>query len=67
MPAIFLWKERHMNAYDSLPTHGQGTGKIRVFARGHESRDPRAAHTRLASMCAAARVRRMRRQPKATV
>src|SRR4051794_19053829 len=43
IPAIFPWKERHRNADGFLSTHGQGTGKIRVFARGYGSRVSPAA------------------------
>jgi hypothetical protein len=60
MPAIFLWKERHKNADGFLPTHGQGTGKIRVFAHGYEARDSLAAYTELVQIRAAASARSMR-------
>src|SRR5258706_8926470 len=45
MLTIFLEKERHKNDDGSLPTHGQGTGKIRVFAHGSESRRFSHCHT----------------------
>ena len=45
MPATFLWKVRHKNAYGFLPTLGQGIGKIRVFAHGSESRRFSHRHT----------------------
>src|SRR6202022_2431377 len=53
MPTIFLWKERHKNDDGSLPTHGQGTGRIRVFAHGSESR--RFSHCHTVFVCACAR------------
>jgi hypothetical protein len=60
MPTIFLWKERHTNDDGSLSTHGQGIGKIRIFAHGSESRRFSRRHTAVVEnmMRAPARSRR---------